>query len=314
MRLRVVCATAGLLLVVAVSACTGDGGPSAGGDGGGGAGGDTGAVLGTTAVGEESPPKELKAEDFDRSLFDESSTTIDNEWVPLTPGKRFTWRGWTEEEGERIPHRIVFTITDLTKVIGGVRTLVGWDRDFSDGQLVEAELIFLAQDRYGNVWHFGQYSEEWEGPEFVGGQAWLVGYLKGAKAGIWVKARPRVGAPAYSQGFAPAPFFWDDHARTVNVAAKTCVPVDCYEDVVVVEEFEPKKPGAYQLKYYARGVGNIRTGWRGNDPDHEVLVLQKLEHLSPEAMDKARVAALELETRAALYGRIPPAEGPSAAG
>jgi hypothetical protein len=307
-RLRVACAAAGLLLAVAVSACTGDGGPQASGDKSDGAGGETGAVLGTTASSEEAPPKELKAEDFARSLFDESSTSIDNEWYPLTPGKRLTWRGWTEEDGERIHHRIVFTVTDLTKEIAGVRTLIGWDRDFSGGELVEAELIFLAQDKYGNIWHFGQYSETWEGPELVGGQSWLVDNVEGAKAGIWVKANPRVGAPAYSQGFAPAPFFWDDHARTARVGAKTCVPVDCYEDVVIVEEFEPTIPGAFQLKYYARGVGNVRVGWRGADADHEVLVLQKLEQLGPEAIEKIRAEALELETRAAMYGRVPPSE------
>jgi hypothetical protein len=307
-RVGVVFATAGALLALAGSACTGDGRPKASGDQGGGDGGETGAVLGTTAASEQAPAKELEAEDFDRSLFDASSTTIDNEWFPLTPGKRFTWRGWTEEEGERIHHRIVFTVTDLTKVVGGVRTLVGWDRDFSGGQLVETELIFLAQDKYGNIWHFGQYSETWEGPELVGGQAWLVDYIEGAKAGIWVKANPRVGAPAYSQGFAPAPFFWDDFARTIKVDTKTCVPLDCFEDVVVVEEFEPTKPGGFQLKHYARGVGNVRVGWRGADADREVLVLHKVERLGREAMDKARAEALELEQRAGMYGRIPPAE------
>jgi hypothetical protein len=307
-RLRIVCLVAASLLVLAVAACSSDSGQE-GSDEQTGAetNAEAGGVLGTTAANQK-PPKELKAEDFDPSLFDDSSASIDNEWVPLEPGKRFTWRGSTEEEGERISHRIVFTVTDLTKVIGGVRTLIGWDRDFSEGQLVEAELIFLAQDKYGNVWHFGQYSEEWDGRELVGGQAWLVGYLEGARAGIWVKAEPQVGKPAYSQGFAPAPFFWDDFAKTAEVDAKTCVPVGCFEDVVVVEEFEPTKPGAYQLKYYARGVGNVRVGWRGKDADREVLVLQKVERLDSEALAEARAEALQLETRASMYGRTPPAE------
>jgi hypothetical protein len=39
------------------------------------------------------------------------------------------------------------------------------------------------------------------------------------------------------------------------VGQNTCVPVECYEDVLVIEEFERNKPGAYQLKYYAPGVG-----------------------------------------------------------
>lgn len=270
-----------------------------------------------TAAGASKSAKDLRqaisADDYDRSLFDSSSTTIDNPWWPIKPGTRFTWRGSTREDGERVAHRIVFTVTDLTKVIDGVRTVVGWDRDFSRGKLVEAELIFLAQDRYGNVWHFGQYSETWEGKELVGGQAWLAGHLKGAKAGILMMAEPRLGTPAYSEGFAPAPFYWDDYARVWKVGQKTCIPKDCFNNVMVTEEFEPTKPNAYQLKYYAKGVGNVRTGWRGSkDQDHEVLVLQKVERLNTAALAKARADALELETRARVYGQPPPAQQPSA--
>jgi hypothetical protein len=242
------------------------------------------------------------------SIFDETSITIDNEWWPLEPGTKFVWRGSTQEDGERIRHRIIFVVTDLTKVIDGVRTVVGWDRDFSAGQLIESELIFLAQDKEGNVWHFGQYSETWEGKELVGGQVWLVGQLKGARAGILMKAKPRLGSPAYSEGFAPAPFYWDDYAKVYKVGQRTCVPAGCFNDVLVTDEFEPTKPGAHQLKYYARGVGNVRTGWRGSDADKEILVLEKVERLGPEALAEARAEALKLETRASVYGRTPPAE------
>jgi hypothetical protein len=265
---------------------------------------DTGVETTTESV---ISAREISAEDFDPSLFDDSSTTIDNEWFPLKPGTRWVWRGSTQEEDARIPHSIVFTITDLTKVINGVRTVVGWDRDYSDGELVEAELIFLAQDKDGNIWHFGQYSEAFEEGEFVGGSTWLAG-LEGSKAGIWVKSKPKLGKPAYSMGFAPAPYYWDDFAKTFKMGQKTCVPADCYEDVLVTDEFEPRKPGAHQLKYYARGVGNVRTGWRGKDADKEVLVLVRVVRLGPADLAKARTEALKLETRASTYGRVPPAE------
>ena len=263
----------------------------------------------TTKAPEAFPPADVTADDFDPALFDpQRSFVVDNEWLPLEPGTRWEHRGWTEEEGKRVPHTIVFVITDLVKEIDGVRALVGWERDFSDGELVEAEVITLAQDRGGNVWHFGQYSEVYEEGEFGGGSAWFVGALDGAKAGIMMKANPELGSPAYSEGFAPAPYFWDDWAKVYKVEESTCVPVDCFEDVLVTDEFEPRKPGAHQLKYYARGVGNIRTGWRGSDPDREVLVLAKLEHLGPEQMAAARRAALALEDRASVYGRTEPAE------
>jgi hypothetical protein len=192
----------------------------------------------------------------------------------------------------------VTTVTDLTKVIDGVRTLVVWDRDYSGGELVETEIAFHAQDNAGNVWHLGQYPEEYENGKFDKAPGWIVGQ-KGAHAGISMKAEPRLGAPDYAQGYAPPPLNWDDRARVYKVGQKTCVPVDCYENVLVTEEFEPSIPGVYQLKYYASGVGNIRVGWRGKKQDErETLELVDLKHLSPEAMAKVRKAAMELDRHA----------------
>ncbi len=136
--------------------------------------------------------------------------------------------------------------------------------------------------------------------------------MEGAKPGIFMKADPRKGAPAHSQGFAPAPFFWEDHARVHEVGQKTCVPAGCYDNVLVMDEFEPSKPGAHQLKYYAPGVGNIRVGFLGNDPEQEVLELVRVKQLSPEELAEARAEAQKIEARAYLYGRTPPAEAPEA--
>jgi hypothetical protein len=264
---------------------------------------------GETTASEAFPPANPTARDFDPAFFDpERSFIVDNEWLPLEPGTKWVHRGWTEEDGKRISHTIVSVATDLVKEIDGVRAFVGWDRDFSDGELVEAELVAFAQDRGGNVWHLGEYSEVYEEGEFVGGSAWFVGSLDRARAGIQMLADPELGSPAYSEGFAPAPYFWQDWGKVDKVGENTCVPVDCFDDVLVIDEFEPRKPGAHQLKHYARGVGNIRTGWRGSDADHEVLVLAKLDHLSPEKLAAARRAALALEDRASVYGRTGPAE------
>jgi hypothetical protein len=295
---------AGSLLLLVTSACSGESSEAT-------PGGETGPETTTVASGTTTeaaiPAGDISAKDFDPSLFDDSSTSIDNEWFPLKPGTRWVWTGSTQEDEGRVPHRIVFTITDLTKEINGVRTVVGWDRDFSDGELVETELIFLAQDKQGNIWHLGQYSETFEEGEFVGGSAWLAG-LEGAKAGIWVKADPQLGKPAYSMGFAPPPYFWDDFAKTFRMGQRVCVPAGCYEDVLVTDEFEPDKPRAHQLKFYARGVGNIRTGWRGEDADREVLELIRVVQLSPADLAETRTEALKLETRANTYSRMPPAE------
>jgi hypothetical protein len=248
-------------------------------------------------------------EGFDHKNFDRS-TTIDNEWWPLKPGTQLIYEGYTVEDNEKIPHRIVFTVTDLTKVINGVRTVVIFDRDYSNDRLEEAELAFFAQDNDGNVWHLGQYREVYDEMEFVGGRMWVVGHLKGAKAGIMMKVQPRVGAPDYSQGYAPAPFNWTDRARTYKMSQKITVPAGSYENVLVTEEFNEEEPGAFQLKYYARGVGNVRIGWRGDDTQQEELELVEVVKLRGKALSEVRAQALELEKRAYVYGSTPPAEQP----
>lgn len=253
----------------------------------------------------------ITAKDFDPTNFDRS-IKIDNEWFPLRPGTQLVFEGSSREEGRRVRHREVFSVTDLTKVVNGVRTVVIWDRDYSEGQLIESELTFFAQDNAGNVWHLGQYPEEYENGKFVTAPTWLAG-LKGARAGIVMMARPQRGTPSYSQGFAPPPINWVDHAKVYRVGVKTCVPVRCYDHVLVTREFETGKPDAYQVKYYARGVGNVRVGWAGaKDQDREVLVLVRAAHLNKSASMRMRANALKLDKRAYriskdVYGHTPPA-------
>ena len=252
------------------------------------------------------------AEDFERAQFDDP-TNIDNEWLPLKPGTQFVYEGSAivDEEG-RQSRRVVTIVTDLTKVIDGVRTLVIWERDFTAGKLNEPELAFFAQDDAGNVWLVGEYPEEYEDGKFDKAPAWINGQ-KGARAGIAMKAEPRLGAPDYAQGYAPPPVDFDDRARVYKVGQQTCVPVDCYENVLVTEEFNPSEPGSYQLKYYASGVGNVRVGWRGEkEVERETLELVEFQHLSPEAFAKVRRAAMEMDRRAyersEVYRETPPAE------
>jgi hypothetical protein len=269
-------------------------------------------VLLWSACGDDSPEKSsVSADDFDPANFDQP-TEIDNKWFPLTPGARFTYQGSAIADAGREPRRVVFTVTDLTKVVNGVRAVVAWDRDYGSGELQETELAFFAQDDDGNVWNMGEYPEEYEGGKLVDAPAWIAG-LKGARAGILVKAEPQPDEPSHPQGYAPPPINWIDRARVYKAGQDTCVPVACYEDVLVTEEFERTKPGAFQLKYYAPDVGGVRVGWRGpNEDEKERLALVDLVQLEGEALARAREQALALEKRAYrvskdVYGKTQPA-------
>ena len=261
-------------------------------------------------TGEMSAVDQMPA--FVATNFDQP-TTIDNPWMPLQPGTRLVYDGITvEDDGTEVPHRIVINVTDLTKVINGVRTVITWDLDYSDGELVEAELAFFAQDNDGNVWRVGEYPEEYEEGRVIDSPAWIHGF-EGARAGIMMQASPAMDTPSYAQGWGPA-VDWTDRGQVDQMGQQTCVPADCYEDVLVIRETSASEPNAQQLKYYARGVGNVRVGWRGaGEPTKETLELTAIERLDEAGMAEIRAGALELERSAYarsknVYANTPPAE------
>src|SRR5215210_7494908 len=197
-----------------------------------------GAQSGSTEDGSEhthTAPLTGSAEDFERAQFDDP-THIDNRWLPLKPGTQFVYEGSAIDDDERISRRVVTTVTDLSKVIDGVRTLVISERDYTAGQLSEPELAFFAQDNAGNVWLVGEYPEEYDEGEFDKAPAWISGQ-KDARAGVAMLANPRLGSPDYAQGFAPPPTDFNDRARVYKTGQRTCTPVKCYNKVVVTEEF-----------------------------------------------------------------------------
>jgi hypothetical protein len=80
---------------------------------------------------------------------------------------------------------------------------------------------------------------------------------------------------------------------------------------VVIAEFNPDEPGKTQLKYYAPGVGGIRTGWRGkNEKEREELELTSGPRLSDAELASVDKAVLAEEKRA--YSRRPQVFGPTA--
>jgi hypothetical protein len=257
-------------------------------------------------------PGEKDFEDFDPSLFDQS-TNIDNPWMPLKPGTRFVYEGTSlDDEGDEVPHRIEHIVTDLTKVIDGVDSVVVWIVDYADGELVEKEIAFYAQSNDGTVWLMGEYPEEYEDGEFIDNPSWIAG-IQDARPGIAMEADPREGTPSYSQGWGPA-VGWTDRAQVYKTGQQKVVPSGSYDDVLVMDEYDREEPDI-KLKYYARGVGEIAVGWRGEPLDEETLELVAHEQLSPSALAEVRAKALELEQSGykvskEVYARTEPSVAP----
>jgi hypothetical protein len=264
---------------------------------------------------EPTPPPCNTVAQFDPANFP-NPAKIDNQWDPLTPGMQVTLAGQADRGGGLLPHRVVSTVTDLTKMINGVHTVVILEKDVNEGELQEAELRFEAQDNAGNIWNLGEYPEEYEEGEFSAApDVWLAGLGK-AQAGNSMPGDPKLGAPEYLQGWSPDIEFLDC-AKVSKMQQRTCVPTGCYQNVMIIDERSPLDPDSgHQLKYHAPGVGNVRVGFV-DDPEGEVLVLVKAAQLSSAELIKARQDALKLEEHAykinKLYRQTPPLELASSA-
>lgn len=269
------------------------------------------APVGSAST-ESSPPAGL-TETLDRGTFNRSSV-IDNPWFPMKPGHQLILQGKANRDGERVARKIVFTVTDLTKVIDGVRSAVVYEVDYTAGEIEEVELSFFAQDDAGTIWFMGEYPEEYEGGKFNKAPTWLSGF-NGAKAGILIQAQPSLG-PSFAEGWGPE-VGWNDRAKVFELGSKTCVPAGCYDDVLVMDEFNLDEPDAHQLKYYARGVGTVRVSWVGTlEQEQEALQLTTHSQLSPAAIAQVRARSLALEAHGYqvspnVYGRTEPLQVPA---
>jgi hypothetical protein len=223
-------------------------------------------------------------------------TQVDNPMFPLVPGTEFSYTGRISERGHNMPHTVVFTVSNLTKVIHGVNTVIAWDRDFLKGKLQEQELAFFAQDDQGNVWNFGEYPEEYSRGKFTGAPSTWIRGTDHAYGGIHMLARPGAGA-TYREGLVP-PIEFDDVSKVWQTGQTTCMPAGCFRHVLVVDETSPNDPvSGHQIKYYSPGVGLVRVGARGGD-SQEFLTLADVRHLSQTAMASVSGEVFAMDNRA----------------
>jgi hypothetical protein len=177
---------------------------------------------------------------------------VDNPWFPLTPGTTFVYQGVKDGKAARDVVKVLHT----TKTIQGVRCTLVSDRLYLAGRLEERTTDWYAQDRRGNVWYFGEATAELDRSGHVTSTegSWLAG-RHGARAGIYMPARPRVGQTGrqeYYKGHA------EDHFAVVSVRARVSVPYLSSTRAVLTKEWTPLEPGTLDHKYYVRGVGQVK--------------------------------------------------------
>jgi len=173
-------------------------------------------------------------------------SVIDNPYLPLTPGLTHVYLG----DGERVE----VTVTRETKEIMGVETVVVVDRVFAGDQVIEESHDWYAQDRWGNVWYFGEATADIEDGQVVDTSgSWQAG-VDGARPGIAMLGTPRQG-DVYRQEFARG--LAEDMAKILSLAQWSDVPYGSFSDVLVTEDWTPLGPAAVEHKMYAAGIGLI---------------------------------------------------------
>ena len=201
----------------------------------------------------------------------------------------------------RRPHRVITTVTDLTKVIDGVRTVVIWERDINAGRLLEGE----SPSRPRTTTATCGTSASTPRSTTAGGST--ARRTRGSPAspapgGIMIRAAPRAGQSSYRQGFAPTIEF-ADRAKVVRAGPAPVRPGPLLHNVLVTDETNPNEPAdGHQRKFYAPGIGPIRAAPVGGR-EHEVLGLTRVSRLDPAALEAVRRRALGVDRRAYAVSR-----------
>jgi len=211
------------------------------------------SIIGTSSfavAGDTNPSKKdnKKIEKVDPANF---QSTVDNPYFPLVPGTTYKY---VEAIGKDTSENEV-TVTNDTKTILGVPCVVVHDVVKEKGTIKEETFDWYAQDKLGNVWYFGEDTKEFKrkGKVITKG-SWEAG-VKGAQQGIIMKGQPAVGEP-YRQEYYKSEA--EDMGQIVGVNDSTVVPYGKFTGCVKTKDYSMLEPG-HEFKWYAKGVGNVRT-------------------------------------------------------
>jgi hypothetical protein len=175
---------------------------------------------------------------------------VDNKYFPLQPGTTFVYRGM--EEGDPVQDDVI--VTDTTKTILDVRATVVHDFVAVAGLPSEKTSDWYAQDKRGNVWYLGEAAFDFVGGHWIrADDSWEAG-RDGALPGIIVEAHPKAGDTYTQEHYAG---YAEDMARVSSTHASISVPYGTFHHALRTNECTPLEPGVLDVKYYAKGVGEV---------------------------------------------------------
>jgi hypothetical protein len=185
------------------------------------------------------------------------TTTVDNKYLPLVPGTTYHT---VDADGNTND----FEVTSETKVILGVTCLVIHDvaKDKSGG-LIEDTHDWMAQNKDGSVWYFGEETAEYvDGKVSSTAGSWEAG-KDCAKPGILMEADPKVGDSYREEYYAGEA---EDEADVVSLTEVVEVPYNTndaatgtYSNCLKTKNYTDLEPGNVENKWYCAGIGEVRS-------------------------------------------------------
>jgi hypothetical protein len=192
-------------------------------------------------------------ERFDLSTCKWASTGRNDLFI-LEPGYQQIFEG---HEGKD-PVRLEITVLNETKIVGGVETRVIEERETRKGELIEVSRNFFAIcNPTSEVFYFGENVDMYEGGKVVNHEGSWMAETGGAKPGLFMPARPLLGARFYQE---IAPRVAMDRVEIASDAESLKTPAGEFRNCVKTKETTPLEPGVTEYKLYARGVGLVQDG------------------------------------------------------
>ena len=229
-------------------------------------------------IGEAPFDPRFEPEDFDTSL---SALTTPNRYFPMGVGYRWTYGGDEEIEIE---------VLDETKLIDDVVCFVVRDVVFEDGLLVEDTNDWFALAKAdGSVWYCGEEAKDFEFfegdvpslPELVSIDGSFKVERDGDRSGVVFPGNQRQVGDVFRQEFSlgnaedigevvSVSYGYGSDPELDQLVPEALADYLCNDDCVVIAEYSPLDPEAFEYKYYALDVGFFL----GTNPvDEEVVFI-----------------------------------------
>jgi hypothetical protein len=182
---------------------------------------------------------------IDAAMF---STKIDNPLFSMPIGKTLIYQSKSKDGIGRLET----AIPGETRTIMGVETLLYQDTDYLNGQIEEVTRDYIAQDRDGNVWYFGEEVDRYENGKFKDSKGSWIASVDGAKPGIWMKAKQVVG-DSYRQEYYKGEA--EDWAKNVLTDETVTVLAGTFKHCTKTFEWTPLEPASKSNKFNCPEAG-----------------------------------------------------------